>query len=154
MSAAGCVSESLSFNQCSVMLIASVHLVIVFCRILVVVVCQTIVQFRGSMSPKQLYTEIFFACWSMWTTGAAKWACFLENSVLFLCACGCWLCCVTDRCFVSRVADEMSQLCRDTSGQLVSDADHFSSWEQLINKNNIMVWRKPVPNSYLYEYKG
>jgi len=55
---------------------------------------------------------------------------------------------------VSRVADGMSQLSRNTSGQLVSDVDRLNNWEQLINKNHLTVWRKPVPNSYLYEYKG
>jgi len=55
---------------------------------------------------------------------------------------------------VIRVADGMSQLARSTSGQLVSGGDHLDTWEQLISKNHLTVWRKPVPNSYLYEYKG
>ena len=28
------------------------------------------------------------------------------------------------------------------------------AWELLIEKQNFKVWRKPVPNSYLYQYKG
>jgi len=56
--------------------------------------------------------------------------------------------------YVIRVADGMSQLSRNTSGQLVSDGDHLNKWEQLIDKSHLTVWRKPVLNSYLYEYKG
>jgi len=48
----------------------------------------------------------------------------------------------------------MCQLSRNASGQLVTDTDHFNNWEQLINKNHLTVWRKSIPNSYLYEYKG
>ena len=48
----------------------------------------------------------------------------------------------------------MAQLSRNTSGQLVADGGHLSGWEQLINKNHLTVWRKPIANSYLYEYKG
>jgi len=50
----------------------------------------------------------------------------------------------------------MCELSRSTSGQLVADpeSEHLSNWEQLINRNHLTVWRKPIQNSYLYEYKG
>jgi len=55
-----------------------------------------------------------------------------------------------------RVADGMCELSRSTSGQLVAnpESEHLSHWEQLINRNHLTVWRKPIQNSYLYEYKG
>jgi len=48
----------------------------------------------------------------------------------------------------------MAQLTHRTSGQLVADDSQLSNWEQLINKCHIAVWRRSIPNSYLYEYKG
>jgi hypothetical protein len=31
---------------------------------------------------------------------------------------------------------------------------YFKCWEQIIDKDHFKVWRKPIPNTYLYEYKG
>jgi len=42
---------------------------------------------------------------------------------------------------------------RDKTGQWVTD-HHFDEWEKVIDKGHIAAWRKPVANSYLYEYKG
>ena len=55
-----------------------------------------------------------------------------------------------------RVADGMCELSRNTSGELVADpeSEQLSHWEQLINRSHLTVWRKPIQNSYLYEYKG
>ena len=30
---------------------------------------------------------------------------------------------------------------------------YFKCWEQIIDKDHFKVWRKPIPNTYLYEYK-
>ena len=33
--------------------------------------------------------------------------------------------------------------------------DHYmDDWESVIQSNHLKVWRKEVPDSYLYEYKG
>jgi hypothetical protein len=54
---------------------------------------------------------------------------------------------------ISQVANEIAHIRRDSDGRFTSDDDHLNSWERLINKGHLTVWRKPVPNSYLYEYK-
>jgi hypothetical protein len=53
-----------------------------------------------------------------------------------------------------RIGDEILHVSRDNKGMMTSDNDSLDVWERVINKSHITVWRKPVPNSYLYEYKG
>ena len=60
-------------------------------------------------------------------------------------------------CFYCRVADEILHVSRNADGQMNDtgdDSSSFNDWERVINKSHLTVWRKPVPNSYLYEYKG
>ena len=56
--------------------------------------------------------------------------------------------------FFSRVADEILHISRSDNGLMTSDDEKFNTWEQVINKSHVTAWRKPIPNSYLYEYKG
>ena len=57
--------------------------------------------------------------------------------------------------FDYRVADEISYVQRTKAGQCVDEGgDHFVDWEKVIDRGSLTLWRKPVPNSYLYEYKG
>ena len=51
------------------------------------------------------------------------------------------------------VADEIMHICQNENGQWVTD-HRLDEWEQVIDKGHIAAWRKPVANSYLYEYKG
>jgi len=48
----------------------------------------------------------------------------------------------------------MLLISRDDKGTTTNDGEKFNDWEQVINKGHMRAWRKPVPNSYLYEYKG
>ena len=36
----------------------------------------------------------------------------------------------------------------------VDTKGYLKSWEKVIDKDHFKVWRKPIPDSYLYEYKG
>jgi len=54
---------------------------------------------------------------------------------------------------IARVANEISHIRLDSDGKFNSDDNHLDQWERMINKGHLTVWRKPVPNSYLYEYK-
>jgi hypothetical protein len=50
------------------------------------------------------------------------------------------------------VADEVTYIRRDSSGQSVT-GNRLDDWEKIIDKAHLTAWRKPVLNSYLYEYK-
>lgn len=55
---------------------------------------------------------------------------------------------------LTKVADEISYVQRTKAGQCVDEGgDHFVDWEKVIDRGSLTLWRKPVPNSYLYEYK-
>ena len=34
------------------------------------------------------------------------------------------------------------------------DKGYLKSWEKVIESDHLKVWRKPIPDSYLFEYKG
>lgn len=58
-----------------------------------------------------------------------------------------------------RVADEISYIDPKPSGKgapvQLPDHEHLmDGWEKVIDKDHFKLWRKPIPNSYLYQYKG
>lgn len=56
--------------------------------------------------------------------------------------------------FTRYVASDERLLCQLYSSSTLQKKIDLPSWEPVIEKQNLKVWRKPKDSTYLYEYKG
>ena len=60
--------------------------------------------------------------------------------------------------FIYRTADTINEWDRNhikSSGQRAQESNNKDDgWHKIIDRGQFCMWRKPVPNSYLFEYKG